>query len=82
MVGTNVWPNPTSGKVNVTVSVAGTVRVEIVNAIGQKILERSFEGCETGCEQVFDLLQYENGVYLFRIYSNESCTVKPVLLKQ
>lgn len=78
----NLYPNPTSGAVTVSVNTPGTVRVEIVNSIGQKILERSINDCGSGCKNTFDLSGYQDGVYLFRILTEEGSYVKPILLKQ
>lgn len=81
-IGLNLYPNPTEGSVSLVLTSAGTVKVEIINGIGQKIQEQSMMNCDGGCSKVFDLSNYPNGIYLFRIYTGEACYTKPVLLKQ
>ena len=59
-----VYPNPSEGLV--TIHGQGILRVEVVNALGQVIHTEAFAG--DGAE--LNLSQYPNGVYLFRMVTN------------
>lgn len=59
----NVYPNPTSGKVSIEVLNAKSERLQIVNLIGTKVLDRPF----TGEKQNLDLGNLTSGVYFVYI---------------
>lgn len=65
----SIYPNPTTGQVNVAFEAQGDeVKVEVLNAIGQTISTSS--SVKTGLQQLsFDLSSQANGLYFVRVSS-------------
>jgi hypothetical protein len=79
----NVYPNPTSGKVNIggmsfeTVSSGGGLRVSVIDFAGRTIMDKRIDSPE-GLE--IDLSAHKEGIYLIRISTGGSYFTKSVIL--
>lgn len=76
-----VYPNPTSGIVNIgyTLGNNSPLTVEVFNAVGMKVAERTSLKGGFGNEQI-DLSAYGNGSYMIRLTNNgESVTQRVVV---
>ncbi|MES2131672.1 MAG: glycine-rich protein [Bacteroidota bacterium] len=66
----HIYPNPANDIINVAISsslISGNTRVEIVDAIGKLVLKESLNKDVT----ILKLNDLENGVYFFKIISND-----------
>ena len=70
-----VYPNPTSGLLNVNGN--GTMHITVSNVLGQRLLETTAKDSTT-----LDLSRYESGFYLVRIESAHGVTVQKVNLQK
>ena len=73
--GVNVFPNPTSGLVNLTFTVQGAYTVELINALGEMVSTERLNGNST-----IDLSDLAKGVYSVRISNKEKTTVQRISL--
>ena len=73
--GVNVFPNPTSGLVNVTFTVQGAYTVELINALGETVSTQRLNGNSN-----MDLSGLAKGVYSVRISNKEKTTVQRISL--
>ena len=73
--GVNVFPNPTSGLVNLTFTVQGAYTVELINALGEMVSTERLNGNST-----IDLSDLAKGVYSVRISNREKTTVQRISL--
>ncbi len=74
----SVYPNPTSGLVNITVSGNGVeATVEIVDIIGKTIAKEQLNSILTQ----IDLSELPKGIYLIKIKEGESSKVEKLILK-
>ena len=69
-----VYPNPTNGSITITSGISFN-RVEVMNALGQKV--GVYEMSESSHYSL--TLPEENGVYLVKIYGNQSSITKRVI---
>lgn len=70
--GTNVYPNPTSGKI--TVEAMGMSHLTVMNALGQVVYDAPVDTDEVS----LDLAQYGAGMYLVRINTATETLVKSI----
>lgn len=71
---TKIYPNPTSGKINI--EVAGMTHVTVVNAIGQFVYD-----ADVNADQVnVDMTPFPAGAYLVRIVTNKGVCTKHINL--
>ncbi len=61
-----VYPNPTWGTVQLTVSDPGKTMVKVTDIVGRTLLTREFENAVQ-----IDLGPYPNGMYFFTIFQNQ-----------
>lgn len=73
--GVNVFPNPTSGLVNLTFTVPGAYTVELINALGEMVSTHRLNGNNT-----INLSDLAKGVYSVRISNKEKTTVQRISL--
>ena len=66
-----VYPNPTTGLLNVSGN--GAMHISVSNMLGQKLMETTAEGNAT-----LDLSQYGQGIYLVRIATENGVSVQKV----
>jgi hypothetical protein len=83
IVSLNMYPNPTEGKVNMSLTLAQpeAVMVEWYNAIGEKVLANSFDSSLT-VNHSFDLTNMAAGVYYARINYGDQTNVQRVVLSK
>ena len=77
----DVYPNPTSGMVNVNYEFEKNydVNITITNLSGKKIISKQINNSSIA-NIVFDLSNENNGVYLCKIQSNNKVVVKKIVL--
>ena len=67
-----VYPNPTKGIVNITAE--GIKRMEVLNAIGQKVFET--------VDNQIDLSQFGTGIFILRIETETGVSIQKIVLKK
>ena len=70
--GMMVYPNPTDGNLNITAE--NMRRITIVNALGQMVYDREANSDET----IINMSQFDAGIYLVRITTENGVAVKRV----
>ena len=70
--GMMIYPNPTNGKLNITAEYM--TRINITNALGQTIYDQEVDSDN----QIIDMTQYEAGVYMVRITTENGVAVERV----
>ena len=83
IVSFNMYPNPTDGKVNMSLTLVQPedVTVEWYNAIGERVLGTSFDKAQT-INHSFDLSSMAAGVYYARIQYAGQTNVERVVLNK
>lgn len=82
--GILIYPNPSTGVVNMTLNLPKSqdLKIDIVNILGQKVQSYIVKEATLNQQANFDLSAYPNGIYLFKISTdNESITRKVVIKK-
>ena len=67
-----IYPNPTKDKLNI--SAEAMTRISITNSLGQTIYDNEVDSDN----EVIDMTQYEGGVYMVRIVTENGVTVERV----
>jgi hypothetical protein len=79
----NVFPNPVSGVLNVSISsernIDGTIL--LFNSAGQGIFRRSFSHSNGITNQQFDLSGLQKGVYYLKLFSDKILKVEKIIVK-
>ena len=70
--GMMIYPNPTNGKLNITAEYM--TRISITNTLGQTIYDQEVDSDN----QIIDMTQYEAGVYMVRITTENGVAVERV----
>jgi hypothetical protein len=70
--GMMVYPNPTKDNLNITAE--GMINITITNALGQVMYEQNVDSDN----QIINMSQYEAGVYMVRITTENGVAVKQV----
>jgi Secretion system C-terminal sorting domain len=73
--GVGVYPNPSTGLLNVTFTEQGAYTVELMNILGEIVSSTKLTGSST-----LDLRDMAKGVYNLRISNNDATTVQRVVL--
>ncbi|MDO7877299.1 FG-GAP-like repeat-containing protein [Hymenobacter sp. ASUV-10] len=76
---TALYPNPTTGRATVELSglcEQGPVRIDVVNTLGQVLLQRSAQPRQGIIAQALDLRELPAGVYSVRLHAQEGTVVK------
>jgi hypothetical protein len=76
---TALYPNPTTGRATVELSglrEQGPVRIDVVNTLGQVLLQRRAQPRQGLLSQVLDLRELPAGVYSVRLHAQEGTVVK------
>ncbi len=78
-----VYPNPSNGQFAFRLQneEAGSVRVSVLNLLGQRLYERQFEKTSELVEQSLDLRGVSAGIYLFEIRTENARTVKQIVIE-
>ena len=77
----SAFPNPTNGIVNLNFADKSEhVSFELLNELGQVVLSDKMNDCQSGCNQTIDMSSFQKGVYILKLYVNESIVVKKILL--
>ncbi len=78
-----VFPNPSTGNVNLSIRMKRAVdelSIELVDMVGKLLLRENYSLAGNSFEESFNLSEYPNGVYFFRIHSGNQMIVKKVML--
>lgn len=70
--GLMVYPNPTNGNLNI--SVEAMKRITIANALGQIVYDQEVDGDS----EIIDMAQYQTGIYMVRIVTDNGVAVKRI----
>ncbi len=70
--GLMIYPNPTNGNLNINVEAMR--RITIVNALGQIVYDQNVDSDN----EVIDMAQYQTGVYMVRIVTDNGVAVKRI----
>ena len=70
--GLMIYPNPTNGNLNVNVEAMR--RITIANTLGQVVYDQEV----SGDSQIIDMSQYQPGIYMVRIATDNGVAVKRV----
>lgn len=73
--GVSMYPNPTTGILNINTTTNEKYTVEVMNMLGELIMTTKFTGMTT-----MDLANFADGVYSVRISNGTSATVQRVTL--
>ena len=71
-----IYPNPTSGDLHIEAS--GMTRVSVINTLGQVVLDEAVKSDET----VINMAQFNNGIYLVRIATENGTSVKRIVVSK
>ncbi len=71
----SLYPNPTDGLLNVSGN--GTMRISVSNLLGQTLCETTAEG-----NVALDLSRYESGMYLLRIETDNSTSMRKIYIEK
>ncbi|MCB0703584.1 MAG: T9SS type A sorting domain-containing protein, partial [Ignavibacteriae bacterium] len=80
-----IWPNPTSGELNVEIDskVDTEVDINFINNIGASITNENSVTINKGVnEKTYNLKNYSSGIYYLQIQSNEGQIVLPIMLNK
>lgn len=80
---TGIFPNPSSGVVNVTVESAhtlGTVSLKVINLLGQVVYAKSIQVEDNSLKTTVDLSDKFKGIYLVEITADNLKEVKRIVL--
>ena len=72
---TILYPNPTKGKINITVNNLTNVSVSVYDLNGRELLNKKVSAEDNS----INISNFQSGVYLFKIKSQEGETIKKVL---
>ncbi len=75
LTGVSMFPNPTTGQVNIHVAEAGIYDVEVMNVLGERIHSTRIVN-----NSVLDLSGQAKGVYMVRISNGNASTVERITL--
>ena len=70
--GLMIYPNPTSGNLNIQVE--AMKRITVANALGQVVYDQEVDSDS----EVIDMAQYQTGVYMVRITTDNGVAVKRI----
>lgn len=79
--GLNIFPNPTSGILNIDVPNGSVIHsVEVINSLGQPVMQLGKGDQKGGTIYTLDISQLSSGAYYIRILLNDEWITKPVNL--
>lgn len=73
----SIFPNPTSGVVNININDKTIDKVEVVDALGNTVLSAEYDDNEVS----IDLTKFGTGVYFVKVTSEDDTVVEKVVLK-
>ncbi|HBF19666.1 MAG TPA: hypothetical protein DDW81_06175, partial [Cryomorphaceae bacterium] len=75
----NIYPNPTTGRVNFEMEVSARAQFRITDISGRVVVEREVNKETTSME--FDLNGQSRGVYIYQIITNEGVASGKIILE-
>jgi hypothetical protein len=76
-----ISPNPSSGNVTINFTERNEhLVIGVYNSLGQLVYHEKINDCPKDCIRQIDMRAFNNGIYLFKIYSNDRLYSKKVLL--
>jgi photosystem II stability/assembly factor-like uncharacterized protein len=81
--GFNVSPNPTDGLITINYSglQSGNTRLEIINSIGQVVIQDDFFANTSSMNKNFDLDKFPSGVYYVSLWNKGIRVTEKIILK-
>ncbi|MGZ3866955.1 MAG: T9SS type A sorting domain-containing protein, partial [Bacteroidia bacterium] len=78
----SIFPNPANGMVTMTTNGNHElITVEITSSIGQIVLEEKIMQCGPDCKKMFDLSGLANGIYVFKVKTNNVYVTKQLVIQ-
>jgi hypothetical protein len=76
-----VYPNPTSGEVNIDLGIEepGEINVTVLNLLGAEVFQQNFSPAN---RISLNIAQYKSGVYLVKITYNGGTCVRKIMLER
>ena len=71
-----IYPNPTDGNLNI--NVVGMKHISIVNTLGQVVYDNNIDSNN----EIIDMSQYNSGVYVVRIETENGVVIRQVSVKK
>jgi hypothetical protein len=77
-----VYPNPTTGFVNLFIANPSSgIDLSVINLEGQRVFTDHFSAKTGNLEKQFNFSGFAKGIYFFRIISDQSTVVRKVILE-
>jgi len=77
----NVYPNPTNGMVNITLSTFDDVKVTLYDISGRQIYSQTLENNSNTFNKNIDLSSVASGVYLLNVKSGTKTATKKLVIR-
>lgn len=75
----SVFPNPTTGIVNITFNMTGNATVDVFNVLGERVITRTMNATGT---KVLDMSSLTNGVYYMNVTADGASTTRKITLNK
>jgi hypothetical protein len=72
----SVYPNPTSGDLNIQVSGNGNTTVKLVSMLGQEVYNANMSGSQA---HTVDMTSFENGTYLLQVTTDNKTSIQRIV---
>jgi len=82
--GIALYPNPSSGVVNLVLNLqkSTNLSVDVVNILGQKVKSFVIKDASLNQQASIDLSAYSNGIYLFKISTENASITRKIIIKK
>ena len=79
----SIYPNPTDGKVNLTIGqdLQGKSVIEVYNMLGTRMTDKTFRNLAKGQSIAFDFQHYASGIYIIKLCNEEGCWSQKVSVR-
>jgi hypothetical protein len=79
IVGINVYPNPSNGIININ-SQTAIQKIEVYNVIGELVFEKQLNELKNNFN--FDMLAFNNGIYMVKISADNKTFTEKIILNK
>jgi hypothetical protein len=79
----SIYPNPTDGKVNLTIGqdLQGKSVIEVYNVLGTCLTSKTYQSLTKGQSIAFDLQHFAPGIYIIKLCNDEGCWSQKVSIR-
>jgi len=79
----NIYPNPTNGLLNLSISLASssTITIDVLNLLGEVVVNRNIDNT-IGGNYTMDLSNLSQGIYFIQIKTNKETIVRKISLQK